>query len=211
VWKEGTEGLLILSALTIFFATTFNLENISVAGSFGFLSIFAAVNLANFKLAEYTNSNRLLSLLGFFLCLTSGAVLIGYNLKTNPSSLKSVAVVLVGTLLFEAAYRAITRREIAEYIDWRLKHRERLKEETFERLREIVRAIKEKLKGAEVYLTGSAVKGAHATSTLRLLVVHENPKEAEEALKEVREKFKELPLEIVVKRKRERGAERLEE
>jgi amino acid transporter len=143
VWREGTEGLLILAALTILFASLFNLENISVAGSFGFLTIFAAVNLANFKLSKMTNSKGWISLLGFLLCIVSGAVLIGYNLKTNPSSLSSVAVVLIGTLIFEAVYRAITKREISEYIDWRLKHRHRISKGEFKRLREVLKKIKE--------------------------------------------------------------------
>jgi len=127
VWKEGTEGLLILAALTVFFATFFNLENISVAGSFGFLAIFSAVNLANFKLAKETSSLAPISLMGFLLCLASGAVLVWYNFKTNPQSLKSLATVIAGAFLFEVTYTLLTRRKIKEFIDWRLELLEKLK------------------------------------------------------------------------------------
>jgi len=139
VWKEGTEGLLILAALTVFFATFFNLENISVAGSFGFLAIFSAVNLANFKLAKETNSLPPISLMGFLLCLASGAVLVWYNFKTNPQSLKSLATVIAGAFLFEVTYTLLTRRKIKEFIDWRLELLEKLK---------VKRESREKLKRA---------------------------------------------------------------
>ncbi len=211
IWKEGTEGLLILSILTILFATTFNLENISVAGSFGFLSIFAAVNLANFKLYEFTDSNRWISLLAFLLCLVSGVVLIGYNLKTNPESLYSVFLVLLGTFIFEVAYRAITKRELSEYIDWRLKLKEELKEKEFKRLKEIAKRIKEKLEDAEVYLTGNSLKELNKTSTFRVLVVHREPTKAEKVVEELKGKFlkEHSPTYFVVKEKREKDGRRL--
>ncbi|WP_457680180.1 APC family permease [Thermovibrio sp.] len=214
LWKEGTEGLLILSVLTVLFAVSFNLENISVAGSFGFLSIFAAVNLANFKLADKTGSIKWLSLLGFLLCIISGAVLIGYNLKTNPDSLKSVAVVLTGTFIFEALYRVITKREIKPFIDWRLELREKLKEESFKRLKEIARRIKERLGEGEIYLTGNALKGKEKTGTIRVLIVHENPKEAEKVVEEVKKELgidqEKHPIYFVVKREREKDGRRLD-
>ncbi|WP_456342880.1 APC family permease [Thermovibrio sp.] len=213
VWKEGTEGLLILALLTIFFAVSFNLENISVAGSFGFLSIFAAVNLANFKLAEYTGSNRWLSLLGFILCVISGAVLLGYNLKTNPDSLKSVAVVLAGTLIFESVYRAITKREIAEYIDWRLELSEKLKEESFKKLREIAKRLRERFEKVEVYLTGNALKGKEKTGTLRVVIVHSNPEEVEREVERIKGELNldhDHPVYFVVKEKREDDGRRIE-
>jgi len=212
IWKEGTEGLLILSLLTVFFATTFNLENISVADSFGFLSIFAAVNFANFKLYKFTDSNRWVSFVAFLLCFISGVVLVGYNLKTNPSSLYSLLVVLVGTFLFEVAYRAITKRELSEYIDWRLKLREELKEKEFKKLKEIAMKIKERLKKAEVYLTGNSLKGLSRTSTFRVLIVHKKPDKAERVIKELEKEFslkEHSPLYFVVKKEKEKDGRRL--
>lgn len=154
IWKSGTEGLLILAIFTIIFAISFNLENISVAGSLGFLIIFAFVNLANFKLAKYTNSNPLISLFGFILCLISIVTLVGYNLKTNPSSLASSFVVLVLTFLFEVAYRFFTKREIKETIDLKLKEREEILEYADKYINKISSAIKNNISDSEIYLVG---------------------------------------------------------
>ena len=122
IWKQGSEGLLILAILTIIFAVSFNLENISVAGSLGFLIIFAAVNFANFKLHKITNSNAFISLFAFILCIVSIVVLIGYNLKTNPKALISSVIVLVLTFVFELIYK--TKRKLKEVIDWKLNEKE---------------------------------------------------------------------------------------
>ncbi len=123
IWRQGTEGLLILALLSAFFAIFFNLENISIAGSLGFLVIFAAVNFANFKLYQKTQSNRWIPLLAFILCIISIAVLIGYNYKHNPENLQSSFIVLGATFLFELLYRLITKRRIAPFIDKRIQSR----------------------------------------------------------------------------------------
>ncbi|WP_456434277.1 APC family permease [Thermosulfuriphilus sp.] len=64
IWHGAYEGLLILGALTVVAAMVFDLENISVAGSIGFLLVFGVVNLANLKLASQTKANRFLAALG---------------------------------------------------------------------------------------------------------------------------------------------------
>ncbi len=192
IWKHGTEGLIILAILTIIFATTFNLENISVAGSLGFLIIFAGVNLANVKLAYYTDSNRLISLIAFIMCIVSIAVLIGYNLKTNPQSLESSVVVLVLTLLFEIAYRFFTKVRLEEYIDWRLKEGEEILKNYEKLLPDIVKAIKEKYKDAEVYLTGNlAVKEKEKSGHINIAVVTEKlPTDIQEEEENIKSKIK---------------------
>ncbi len=105
--KNGYEGMIILGLLGIIFATSFNIENISVAGSFGFLVIFGLVNYANFKLRKITNSNPFISLLGAFLCLVSAAILIGYNLFHNPSALESSAWVVVIVVAITIIYHKL--------------------------------------------------------------------------------------------------------
>jgi len=99
--------MIILGLMAIIFATSFNIENISVAGSFGFLVIFGLVNYANFKLRKTTNANPFLALLGTFLCFVSAGVLIGYNLIHNPSSLQSSAWVIVIVVIFTLIYRKL--------------------------------------------------------------------------------------------------------
>lgn len=48
-FKNGYEGMIIIALLGIIFATSFSLDNISVAGSIGFLVVFSLVNFANFR------------------------------------------------------------------------------------------------------------------------------------------------------------------
>ncbi len=123
--KNGYEGMIIIGLLAIIFATMFNLENISVAGSFGFLTIFGLVNLANFLLYKETRSNRWISLLAFVACLGSVVVLIGYNFLHNPGALISTSVVVVSTFLFSYFYRVYRDHEPLElFLDKRLQKRE---------------------------------------------------------------------------------------
>jgi amino acid transporter len=103
--KQGYEGMIILGLLGILFAISFNIENISVAGSFGFLVIFGLVNLANFKLRKVTNANPIIALLGFILCILSAIVLIGYNLIYNIQALKSSAWVVAIVVIFTYIYQ----------------------------------------------------------------------------------------------------------
>ncbi len=159
IWKGAYEGLIILAVLTVFAALTFNLENISVAGSLGFLLVFGAVNLANVKLAEHTRSSRLVSAVGGVACLVSVVVLIGHNLETAPDSLKSSLIVIVATLVFEVIYRLVTKKRLSEFIDWKLKEKEEFLD-NFERyLEPILRAIETRFKGAEVYLLDELARG----------------------------------------------------
>ncbi len=123
IWKHGSEGLLILAILSILFATFFNLENISIAGSLGFLIIFASVNYVNFKLYKETESNRWISLFAFLLCLVSILVLIGYNYQHDPENLKSSTIVLLATFIFEVFYRSFTKIRLKAIIDPKLQKR----------------------------------------------------------------------------------------
>ncbi len=193
VWKHATEGLIILAGLTIIFATTFNLENISIAGSLGFLIIFAGVNLANVKLAYYTDSNRFISFIAFLLCIISIAVLIGYNLKTNPEALASSTVVLVLTLIFEIVYRFFTKRTLEEYIDWRLRKREQIIQNYENYLKDILKRIKEGFGKAEVYLVGSLLRGKEKAAHINLVLILE--KEIENLKKEEHKILEKLGLE----------------
>ncbi len=124
IWKGAYEGLIILAILTIFTATTFNLENISVAGSLGFLIVFGCVNLANIILARQTKANKLLPGIGALGCFISAAVLISYNLKTCPQSLYSSFLLFAGTFIFEIIYRITSKRKLSHFLDWKLKERE---------------------------------------------------------------------------------------
>ena len=125
IWKHGTEGLLILGIVSMIFAIVYNIQNISIAGSLGFLIIFAAVNYVNFRLYKETRSNRWISFVAFLLCLFSIVVLIGYNAQHDPQNLHSSLVVLALTFLFELFYRSFTSIRLQTHIDPRLRVREK--------------------------------------------------------------------------------------
>ena len=116
--RQGYEGMIIIALLSIIFTTTFDLENISIAGSAGFLIIFALVNLANFRLYRETGSSRIIAGFGFLLCSLSTIVLIGYNAVHNPKALISSTLVIGIVALFSTLYYKIENRKgISAYID----------------------------------------------------------------------------------------------
>jgi len=108
--KEGYEGMIILGLLAIIFATSFNIENISVAGSLGFLLIFSLVNLSSFKLRKKINANAFISLLGFLLCISASVILVYYNLVHSPQSLQSSMLVIVIVTLFSIVYYKLGKK-----------------------------------------------------------------------------------------------------
>jgi len=118
--KHGYEGMIILGLLAMIFATSFNIENISVAGSFGFLLIFGLVNYSNFKLRKVTGANPFLALLGSFSCMISAGVLIGYNLLNNPKALQSSFWVIVTVVLFTLTYEKLGKK-IEKVVDEELR------------------------------------------------------------------------------------------
>ena len=159
IWKGSYEGLIILAIFTVMSALFFNLENISIAGSLGFLLVFGMVNLANFKLHIETKSNRIISAIGAIACFVSGAVLIIHNLDVSPDSLKSSAIVIGATFLFELFYRMSTKRKLSEFIDWRLKDREEFLDNFEKYLTPIKNAIESHFKQAEIFLLDELARG----------------------------------------------------
>ena len=120
--KYGFEGMIIIGLLGIIFATLFNINNISVAGSLGFLIVFALVNFANFKLHKETNGNRLISGFGTLLCLGAAIVLVSYNLIHAPNSLMISSIIILSVGLFSTIYNKFRKKtdNIAPFVDKRL-------------------------------------------------------------------------------------------
>jgi len=102
--KHGFEGMVIIGLLGVIFAISFDLTNISVAGSLGFLLIFALVNLANFKMYKETKASRFIAGFGFLLSMSAVVVLISYNALHTPESLVTSAIVMGVVALFSFAY-----------------------------------------------------------------------------------------------------------
>jgi amino acid transporter len=112
VWNQPIEGLLITSGLTVFMANTFNLSDISTAGSSGFLLIFAAVNFANAKLYRHTKSYRWISWIGTVACVAAVCILLTKTARTNPQNLWIVAILVGLSFGIELIYRRMTNRQI---------------------------------------------------------------------------------------------------
>ena len=121
--KNGYEGMIILGLLGVIFAISFNIQNISIAGSMGFLIVFSLVNLANYKLADKTKANKFIAGLGFILTLVATIILIGYNAIHNPQSLESSSLVVLGVVVFSYIYYKVGNR-LSKYMDKDLENKE---------------------------------------------------------------------------------------
>jgi amino acid transporter len=110
--KNGYEGMIILGLLGVIFAISFDIQNISIAGSMGFLMVFSLVNLANLKLHKETNANVFIAGCGFILSLVATIVLIGYNAIHSPQSLISSSLVILGVVVFTYIYKKIENNKL---------------------------------------------------------------------------------------------------
>jgi hypothetical protein len=99
------------------FVFSFDLENISIAGSLGFLIVFSLVNLANFKLYKETNANRFIAGFGFFLTSLSAVILVGYNFIHNIKALGSSLVLILIVILASYFYKKIAKMNLSKYLD----------------------------------------------------------------------------------------------
>jgi len=118
--KNGYEGTLIIALLSIIFTTLFNINNISVAGSIGFLMVFTLVNYANFKLYRETGANRIIAGLGVLAGALATTILIGYNIIHSPKSLITSGIVLVSVVVFTFLYYHLKERRLSKFIDKKL-------------------------------------------------------------------------------------------
>ena len=99
-----------------------DLEAISAATSGGFLIVFAAVNLAAFKLAPETGARRWVAGLATLLCLLAFFIMVGQFLsepKTVGSAV-AIAVIIVLSILIELAYRVMAGRSRSDGMSNRL-------------------------------------------------------------------------------------------
>ncbi|MFK5890723.1 MAG: APC family permease [Flavobacteriaceae bacterium] len=111
LWNEPI-GLLITSVATLLLVNTLKLESISIAGSIGFLLIFAIVNYVGFKLSKNTKSLRIIPILGFLFCLVALATLIVQQYSTNKVGVLISAGIILGCFILEFLYKK------TEYINW---------------------------------------------------------------------------------------------
>ena len=112
IWNEPIGGLLITSGVTLLIANLVDLSSISTMGSAGFLLIFAAVNAANARLSEETQSKRWLSLIGAGLCLGALAILLVETAQRSLAQLWIPIVMMGLAFVIEVSFRIMTDRTI---------------------------------------------------------------------------------------------------
>ena len=105
VWNQPVEGLIITTVLAIALANLGDLSDISTMGSSGFLLIFAAVNTANIKLADQTDSKRWISIIGLLGCLVAFGALLWYTITNNPENLWILGGMIALVFIIEFSYR----------------------------------------------------------------------------------------------------------
>ncbi len=106
VWNKPVEGLLLTSMLTLIMANTLNLSNISTLGSAGFLIIFAAVNVACFRLRREAKSSPAITVIGTLMCSIALLELLTVTVKSL-TDLAVLATMVGGSFLFEVTYRSL--------------------------------------------------------------------------------------------------------
>jgi amino acid transporter len=112
IWNRPLEGLIITSVLTLIVANSLDLSSISTIGSAGFLIIFAAVNLANYRLKRKTHSRGWISLLGLITCIVAFGAIVYLTMTTNPLRLIFLVAMVGLALSTEAIYKLLSGREI---------------------------------------------------------------------------------------------------
>ncbi len=112
-WSEPVEGILITSAFALILANTYNLENISLMGSLGFLLVFLAVNYSAYKLYREIGANKVLEMIAVTLTAVSATILVVVALSTDFwGQLKAMLTLLLPPLILESMWRVLSSRRI---------------------------------------------------------------------------------------------------
>lgn len=108
-------GLFLTAAAALVIANFVPLAAISSLASAGFLLVFAAVNAANVRLAERTDSRKAISAIGAVACIGALGALVINTASDRPRDLFLLAGLLILTYLGEATYqRRRAMRPIAD-------------------------------------------------------------------------------------------------
>ncbi|MEZ5376044.1 MAG: APC family permease [Acidimicrobiales bacterium] len=107
-------GLFVTSGAALAIANLVPLDAISSVASAGFLIVFAAVNVANVRLAERTKSHAAISLVAAAACIGALIALLVHTGRDQPGVLYLLAGIVALTVLGEATYQARrSRRPLA--------------------------------------------------------------------------------------------------
>jgi len=103
-----SSGLIIgeyYTVLTLIITNILNLESISIAGSVGFLLIFATVNYVGFRLSKKISGNRIIPFLGFILCSVALVTLVIQQYTSNRLGVIVAISIVFGCFLLEWGYK----------------------------------------------------------------------------------------------------------
>ncbi len=217
VWRGAYEGVVFIGALGALLALTASLEQISTAGSAGFLIVFLAVNTAALRLRRRINANPAVLVAAIALNTVALLVLLYKLATTSPSQLAVLAGLVTASFALEALYRAATGRRLKPYVDRGLEELERAIKEWEKWVPSLARTIAERVKGVEVYLVGSIARGepekAHDVDVLIIAPSHDHAEKARRELEAILSphpvRARALDVHITVKGKKPEKAKRL--
>ncbi len=104
IWNKPLEGLFITAVATLLAANLFDLSNIAVMGSAGFLLVFAAVNTAAARRASDIGARPALAYAGSVTCLAALAALL-WQSRHDQVGLVALPAMLALAVLVELTYR----------------------------------------------------------------------------------------------------------
>lgn len=104
-------GLLLTSIATLILVNTLKLESISIAGSIGFLIIFAIVNFIGFKLSSKIKGIKTVPFIGFVSCTLALITLIAQQFKTNSTGIFVAFGIVICCFAFEFIFKKLRKEE----------------------------------------------------------------------------------------------------
>jgi amino acid transporter len=110
LWGRDVEGLFITSGLVLVFVVIFPLSAVASMGSAGFLLVYSAVNIGHMRIRKQTGAKAWPVVASAVTCLSLFVVLFYNMITTAPTSAIALGGTLVGSFLFEIAYRRRTGR-----------------------------------------------------------------------------------------------------
>ncbi len=117
LWGKEVEGLFITAGLVIFFVLLFPLGPIAMMGSAAFLLVYSAISFGHYRIREQTQAKGWLVLVSAALCLLLFVALSIYIIQNEPIAYVALAVVLVGSFIFEIVYRRVKGRTFKQLLD----------------------------------------------------------------------------------------------
>lgn len=110
--QRVTRSLVIIGVLSLLAVNFVSIEALSSATSGGFLLVYAAVNVAAFRLAPHTGAKAVIPALAAFLCLAALAVTLWQQLSTPATVIQAAAIgaIVVAALAIEGLTRWIDAR-----------------------------------------------------------------------------------------------------